>query len=71
MENLKTTFYTYTYRHRLVGMPDCAISVLFPATDSIKSDEEDGDSSARQLGSVGIVVIVVVVILIICTGTVS
>ena len=52
-------------------MPDCAISVLFPATDSIKSDEEDGDSSARQLGSVGIVVIVVVVILIICTGTVS
>ena len=72
MEKLKTSFYTYTYRHRLVGIPDCAINVLFPTTESIESDEEDDDgASQKQLGAVGVIVIIVVVILIICTGTVS
>ena len=72
MENLKTSFYTYTYRHRLVGIPDCAIDVLFPSTEGIESDEEDdGSSSEKQLGSVGIIVIIVIVILIVCTGTIS
>jgi hypothetical protein len=75
--DLVSAFYRHYYRHKLVNVPSCVMSVYFPGVSggfegsgSAGESESDDSESESSLGTVGIIVVVVVIVGILVIGVV-